>query len=180
MDWLFVHEAVPGHHDQQSIERKLQLPCPEFMELFWYPGYSEGWAAYTEHLGKEVGLYQDVYSRLGKWEWDLVRSTRVVLDVGINLLSWSNARALRFWKRHVPNQDAIAIREIDRMRRWPGQVLSYKVGAIAILGLREYAVKHEESSFDIKKFHSLVLGRGSVPLDVLENVLRDRYEGKNI
>ena len=178
MDWLFVHEAVPGHHYQKSIERKLQLPCPEFMQLFWYPGYSEGWAAYTEHLGAEIGVYQDAYSRLGKWEWDLVRSTRVGLDVGTNLLGWSDATALRYWKRHVPNQDRIAMREINRMRRWPAQVLSYKLGEDVILRLKRYAMKQGGATFDIKKFHSLLLSRGSVPLDVLENVVKAEY-GEN-
>ena len=118
--WLFLHEAVPGHHYQLAIENDISNTAVE--QLFHYPGFAEGWAAYTEELGKELGAYQTIYDELGKWEWDLVRSVRVPLDVGINYYGWSDEKALAFWKEHIANQDAIALREINRIKnglhRW--------------------------------------------------------------
>lgn len=176
MDWLFIHEAIPGHHYHSTLEDRLTNLAPEFSKLFWYPGCSEGWGAYTEHLGKDIGLYQDPYKILGKWEWDLVRSARVIMDVGINLLGWTDSKALGFWKKNIPNQDGIAQREFNRMRRWPAQVLSYKVGEDKILQLRKEAQKVQGATFDIKAFHAAFMSQGSLPLNVLEVVIRDSWK----
>jgi uncharacterized protein (DUF885 family) len=166
MDWLFIHEAVAGHHYQMSVEKKIKAHS-DLRDLFWYQGYSEGWGAYSEHLGHELGLYSDIYRSLGKWEWDLVRSARVVLDVGIHLKGWNKEKALAYWKKTVPNQENIAIREIDRIIRWPAQVLSYKVGEDEIFKLREWKQRSEGKNFDLRAFHSLILGHGTIPLETL-------------
>lgn len=165
LPWLFLHEAIPGHHYQHSVAAPSALG-----KVAWYPGFTEGWGAYAETLGREIGAYATPYDSLGKWEWDLVRSTRVVLDIGINYLGWSKQKAMEFWKQNIPNQDAIAEREIDRMIRWPGQVLAYKVGE------REFRTLRDQVR-DPKLFHSLVLKRGSIPLSVLESVVGDALEG---
>src|SRR5690606_30874384 len=145
----------------------------EFRALFQYPAYREGWAAYCEEIGKEIGLYQNSFDYLGKLEWDLVRSVRVVLDIGLNYYGWTDEEALRFWKENIVNQDQIAMREIERMKRWPAQVLTYKIGAARILELREKRERQLGAEFDIKDFHDKILKTGPVPLSLPENYILD-------
>jgi uncharacterized protein (DUF885 family) len=169
IDWLFIHEAVPGHHYQVSIEAQTKTSAVQ--QLFYYMGFAEGWAAYTEELGKQLGVYQTPYDELGKWEWDIVRSVRVPLDIGLNYYGWTDEQALAFWKKNIRNQDDIAMREINRMRRWPAQVVTYKYGALQILHWKEQLQQKQGSKFDVKKFHSSVLDHGSLPLFLVkENV----------
>ncbi|MND28158.1 hypothetical protein D3C80_186360 [compost metagenome] len=169
IDWLFIHEGIPGHHYQISIEGALKESA--IQQLFWYPGYSEGWAAYTEELGKELGVYKTIYDELGKWEWDIVRSVRVPLDVGINYYGWSDEQALAFWKKYIKNQDAIAMREINRIKRWPAQVVTYKYGAGEILQWKQLLQRKEGVNFDIRNFHDKILNNGSLPFSLLESLL---------
>lgn len=176
MDWLFMHEAIPGHHYQHAVSKQTTLPASEFRKLFWYPGHAEGWAAYVEHFGEELGLYNDDYDWLGKWEWDLVRSARLVLDVGIHDLGWTDEKALKFWRENIQNQDHIAAREIARIRRWPGQVVSYKVGEDEIFKIRDAISKQNQSSFDIRQFHHLVVKNGSMPLPALQNSVYEAFQ----
>ena len=161
-DWLFIHEAVPGHHYQLSIVA--QTKTSEVQKLFFYAGLAEGWAAYTEELGKQLGVYQTPYDEMGKWEWDIVRSVRVPLDVGLNYYGWTDAQALAFWKKNIRNQDDIALREIARMRRWPAQVVTYKYGALQLLHWKEELQKKQGKNFNIRDFHSRVLDHGSLPI----------------
>ena len=168
-DWLFIHEAIPGHHYQSSIAARVtQSPV---QSLFYYLGFSEGWAAYTEELGRQIGLYQTPYDELGKWEWDIVRSVRVPLDVALNYYGWSDEQALAFWKKNIYGQDDIAMREINRMKRWPAQVVTYKYGAAKIMAWRAILEKQEGLQFDIKAFHDKVLNGGSLPFFMIENKL---------
>ncbi|HXL54890.1 MAG TPA: DUF885 domain-containing protein [Chitinophagaceae bacterium] len=169
--WLFIHEAIPGHHYQASVAAQMNRSAVQ--QLFNYPGFSEGWAAYTEELGKELGAYQTLYDELGKWEWDLVRSVRVPLDVGLNYYGWTDEKALAFWKQYIPDKDDIAIYEINRMRRWPAQVITYKYGAAQIMKWKELMQAKQGDYFDIKAFHDKVLEHGSLPLFLVEkNVFR--------
>lgn len=169
MDWLFIHEAIPGHHFQASITDSAE--DSNVAQLFWYPGFGEGWAAYAEEYGKELGLYKTVYDELGRWEWDVVRSVRVALDVGINYYGWSDEKAMSFWKDNIKNQDDIAMREINRMKRWPVQVITYKYGASKFLMWKEKIAKKEGASFDIRRFHDQLLRRGSLPFSVLKKYI---------
>jgi uncharacterized protein (DUF885 family) len=121
-------------------------------------------------------VYKDIYQYLGKWEWDIVRSARIVLDVGLNYIGWTREQAMLFWKKNIKNQDDIAVREIDRMLRWPAQVLSYKVGENEILNLKKACEKKLGSNFDIKRFHSTILNRGSLPLSVLKEIVAAECE----
>ena len=166
VDWLFIHEAVPGHHYQSSIARAVNQS--EVHRLFYYLGFSEGWAAYAEELGKAIGLYQTPYDELGKYEWDIVRSVRVPLDVALNYYGWTDAQALAFWKENIRNQDDIAMREINRMRRWPAQVVTYKYGAAQIMLWRDELMKKQQQKFDIRDFHDKVLNRGSLPFFMIK------------
>lgn len=171
IDWLFIHEAVPGHHYQSSIVAETEVS--DVQNLFFYMGFAEGWGAYAEELGKDLGVYKTPYDELGKWEWDIVRSVRVPLDVGLNYYGWTDQQALDFWKKNIRGQDDIAMREIARIRRWPAQVVTYKYGALQILHWREELQKQQGKSFDIREFHDSVLDHGSLPLFMVkENVFK--------
>ncbi len=163
LGWFYVHEAIPGHHYQGSLNRIVKRS--EIQELFWYPGFLEGWGAYVEHLGEELDAYTDMYDEYGKWEWDLIRSVRVCLDIGINYRGWSDEKALAFWNAHIEDQEDIAKREIARMKRWPAQVITYKYGEAALLSLLENAKKQE--GFNFKDFHKRMLQHGDIPISIL-------------
>lgn len=172
VDWLFIHEAVPGHHYQSSIVAKTKVS--DVQNLFFYMGFAEGWGAYAEELGKDLGVYKTPYDELGKWEWDIVRSVRVPLDVGLNYYGWTDQQAMEFWRKNIRGQDNIAMREIARIRRWPAQVVTYKYGALQILHWREALQKEQGEKFDIHEFHNRVLDRGSLPLFMVkENVFKN-------
>jgi len=174
LEWLFLHEAVPGHHYQMQLSGMSQNR-PAVRALFWYPGFSEGWATYAEDLGKDLGCYRDPYFYLGKWEWDLVRSARLVLDVGIHHQGWTRNQALAWWNDKVPGQKDISEREVDRIFRWPAQSISYKAGEDEILSLRARAAAKAGNGFDLRKLHSLVLQRGSIPLPLLREIVSESY-----
>lgn len=165
--WFYAHEAIPGHHYQSMVNSIVKRT--EIQDLFWYPGYVEGWGAYVEYLGNELGIFETIYDEYGKWEWDLVRSVRVCMDVALNYYGWSDAKAMAFWKEHIKGQDDIALREINRMKRWPAQVITYKYGAKMFLELLESA--KTKSDFDFKTFHQEVLKHGDVPVSVLRKSL---------
>ncbi len=167
ISWIYIHEAMPGHHYQVTLENSLKRS--NIQKLFQYSCYREGWAAYVEEIGYEIGAYRNIYDELGKWEWDIIRSVRVALDVGINYYGWNDKKALTFWKQHISEQDAIGLREIARMKRWPCQVITYKYGADKIL---KWKAKFEQKEgFDLKQFHQAILQHGSLPFSILEKIL---------
>ena len=163
LGWFYAHEAIPGHHYQGALNRIVERS--EIQELFWYPGFVEGWGAYVEYLGEDLDAYSNMYDEYGKWEWDLIRSVRVCLDIGINYRGWSDDKALAFWNKHIEDQEDIAKREIARMKRWPAQVITYKYGAAALLSLLEKA--KEQQDFDFKRFHETILAHGDIPISIL-------------
>ncbi len=165
--WLYIHEAMPGHHYQIMVESSTSRS--EIQKIFRYRGVGEGWAAYIEELGNEIGAYQNIYDELGKWEWDIIRSVRVVLDVGLNYYGWSDQKALEFWQQHIKGQDDIAFREINRMKRWPVQVITYKYGSNKILKWKSELEKNKK--FDLKEFHRNILKRGLLPYSILRRQL---------
>ena len=163
IEWLYMHEAIPGHHLQFSTGKQ----STPFEDLFYYPGNFEGWGCYVEYFGKEVGLFQEPYSYLGKWEWDLVRSARLVIDVGIHYYGWSREKALAYWKQTIPNQNDIAEREVTRVTNWPGQALSYKVGAEQIFKMQtEWQKKYPAKP--LQEFYQRFLSMGRLPLSVIQ------------
>ncbi|APV50996.1 hypothetical protein BWI17_15655 [Betaproteobacteria bacterium GR16-43] len=164
--WLYLHEAMPGHHYQLSLPSRAA-------DGFSYPASVEGWGAYCEDLGSELGVYADPDLLYGKWEWDLVRSARVALDVGIHAKGWTREQALAYWRANVPDQEDIAVREVDRVTRWPAQVVSYKVGEKALLDLRSELATRQGAAFDIRDFHARVLALGSLPVSALERAMRE-------
>jgi uncharacterized protein (DUF885 family) len=162
MQWLYMHEAIPGHHLQATAQ--LSRPQAPLDNRFFYFGNSEGWACYIEDFGKEVGLYKDAYSYLGKCEWDLVRSARLVMEVGIHYYGWSFDKGKAYWKENIKGQDEIADREIKRITNWTGQALCYKVGALTI---KEIVSKRMRKGESIKQVHKMLLQNSDVPLQVL-------------
>jgi len=175
--WLFMHEGVPGHHYEINYSRQLDLH--PLQELFYQPGYSEGWAAYIEDIAFEFGAYRTAYEEYGKWEWDIIRSVRVPLDVGLNYYGWSDEKAMAFWRTHIQGIDDIGRREIARMKRWPCQVITYKFGARSIMRWKSHF--EEQPGFSLKAFHEEVLRRGPLPYSVLEPLVMstDRFREKN-
>jgi uncharacterized protein (DUF885 family) len=161
------HEGVPGHHMQLSIAQELPT-LPPFRQQGGYTGFVEGWALYSERLGKEVGFYQDPYSDYGRLQDEMLRAIRLVVDTGFHYKHWSREQVVQFFHDHSGVDEVEVQSETDRYIVWPGQALAYKIGQLKILELRERSKKELGARFDIRKFHDEVLGAGALPLDVLE------------
>ncbi len=164
---LFLHEAVPGHHFQISIQRELD-DLPAFRRFGGYTAYIEGWGLYAESLGKEMGVYQDPYQYYGALQAELWRAIRLVVDTGLHHKGWSREQVLEYMYANAAVKEARAVSEAERYIAIPGQALAYKVGQLKIRELRERTEAALADEFDVKDFHALVLGDGALPLDVLE------------
>jgi len=160
------HEGVPGHHMQISVAQTLQ-GLPNFRLHGFYPAYAEGWALYSEELGKEIGFYQDPVSDYGRLSSEMLRAVRLVVDTGIHDKNWSREKVVDYMHANDLN-DAMVQTEADRYIAWPGQALAYKMGQLTILKLRDEAKTQLGDKFDIKKFHDEILNGGSMPLDLLQ------------
>lgn len=161
------HEGLPGHHMQIALAQE-QTGTPEFRKNYFYGAYGEGWALYVERLAKEMGFYTDPYSDFGRLGREIWRAIRLVVDTGIHAKGWSEEQALAFYTANSPQPIGKIRSEIRRYFVNPGQATSYKVGMQRILALRDKARKALGSDYDQKMFHEIVLGRGSLPLSVLE------------
>ena len=160
------HEGVPGHHMQISIAQTLQ-GLPKFRLHGFYPAYAEGWALYSEELGKEIGFYKDPVSDYGRLNSEMLREVRLVVDTGIHHKNWSREKVIDYMHANDVN-DALAQTEADRYIAWPGQALAYKMGQLTILKLRDEAKAQLGNKFDIKAFHDEILNGGAMPLDLLQ------------
>ncbi|MDP2541479.1 DUF885 domain-containing protein [Tenacibaculum discolor] len=165
---LFLHEAIPGHHYQISLTQENE-DLPDFRKTLWYSAYGEGWALYTENLGKELGLYTDPYQYFGMLGMEMHRAIRLVVDTGIHAKGWSREKAIQYSLDNEAEGEASIISEIERYMANPGQALSYKIGQLKIRELRAKAKKELGDKFDIKEFHNQVLETGCIPLALLEN-----------
>ena len=165
---IAYHEGVPGHHLQYSIAAEL-TDIPPFRKYQWLPAYSEGWALYSERLGKDVGFYQDPYSEYGRLGNEMWRSIRLVVDTGVHYKHWTREQMVDYFRAHTAMDEPNIQTEVDRYIAWPGQALSYKLGQMEILALREQAKKELGSKYDIRAFHDEVLGAGPLPLEVLHS-----------
>lgn len=161
------HEGVPGHHMQISIAQTLP-ELPPFRQQGGYTAYVEGWALYSERLGKEVGFYKDPYSDYGRLSDELLRANRLVLDTGVHYKHWSRQQMVDWFHTHSSDDEPDLQAETDRYITWPGQALAYKLGQLKILALREKAKQALGSRFDIRAFHDTILDGGALPLDALE------------
>ncbi len=164
---LFLHEAIPGHHFQISLQQENQL-LPDFRKFNWFGAYGEGWALYTESLGKELGLYKDPYQYFGMLGSEMHRAIRLVVDTGLHAKGWTREQAIQYSLDNEAESEASIIAEIERYMAIPGQACSYKIGQLKIIELRQKAEKELGNRFDIKKFHQIVLESGVMPLALLE------------
>lgn len=164
---LFLHEAIPGHHFQMSLQQE-NTSLPDFRRYNWFGAYGEGWALYTESLGKELGLYNDPYQYLGMLNDEIHRAIRLVVDTGIHAKGWTREQAIQYSLDNEAESEASITSEVERYMAIPGQALSYKIGQLKIIELRHKAEKELGAKFDIKKFHAMVLESGVMPLALLE------------
>ncbi len=170
MESLFLHEAIPGHHYQSSLQME-NNDLPEFRKYGWYGAYGEGWALYCESLGKELGVYKDPYMYFGALGDEIHRAIRLVVDTGIHSKGWSREKAIQYSLDNEPTSLQAATAEIERYMAIPGQALSYKIGALKIRELRTKYEKQLGAKFDIAKFHDKLLAFGNMPLDIMEKVM---------
>lgn len=165
---LFLHEAIPGHHFQISLTQESET-LPQFRKTLWYSAYGEGWALYTESLGKELGLYTDPYQYFGTLGAEMHRAVRLVVDTGIHTKGWSREKAIAYCLENEAESEAGITSEIERYMANPGQALSYKIGQLKIRELRNKATQELGDDFDIRAFHKEVLETGCIPLALLES-----------
>lgn len=164
---LFLHEAIPGHHYQISLQQE-NKELPDFRRTLWYSAYGEGWALYSESLGKELGLYTDPYQYFGMLSAEMHRAIRLVVDTGLHSKGWTREQAIKYsLENEAESEDGITS-EIERYMANPGQALSYKVGQLKILELRTKAERELGDQFNIAKFHNQILDSGCIPLELLE------------
>ena len=162
------HEGLPGHHMQVSISEE-QTGVPEFRKFGDYDAFAEGWALYSERLGKDIGLYQDPYSDYGRLEGDQERAIRLVVDTGVHAGGWTRQQMVDFFHDHSSIAESEVQAEVDRYIAWPSQALAYKIGQLKILELRDRAKKALGDKFDIRAFHDQVIDSGALPLDLLDD-----------
>ncbi len=168
MEALAYHEAIPGHHMQNSIQQELE-GLPKFRTLGGgYTAYGEGWGLYSEYIPKEFGFYTDPYSDFGRLAMELWRACRLVADVGIHAKKWTREEAIEFYASNTPNPYEDCVKMVERHFVMPGQATAYKVGQLKILQLRNMAKEKLGEQFDIREFHDVVLTYGAVPLNILE------------
>ncbi len=166
---LTVHEAVPGHHLQGSLNNELGDSIPQFRKRLYLSAYGEGWGLYSEFLAAEMGMYTTPYEEFGQLTYEMWRACRLVVDTGIHAKGWTREQVVDF----MSSNTALSLHEVntetDRYISWPGQALSYKIGELKIRELRKKAEAALGSKFDIREFHEIILEQGTVTLAILEN-----------
>jgi uncharacterized protein (DUF885 family) len=172
MESLFLHEAIPGHHYQNSLQMEDTL-LPKFRRFAWYGAYGEGWALYSESLGKELGLYTDPIQYMGALGDEMHRAIRLVVDVGMHLKKMTREQAIKYMLDNEPISEQGATAEIERYIAIPAQALSYKTGAMMIRELRTRYANELGNKFNIAAYHDEVLSGGCLPLEVFERKMDD-------
>lgn len=166
MESLFLHEAIPGHHYQVSLQQE-NTKLPKFMRFGWFGAYGEGWAHYCETLGPEFGLYTDPYQKMGYLSDQMLRAVRLVVDTGIHTGKMTREEAITYFLSNIAYDEAGATAEVERYMAMPGQALGYKIGSLRIRELRDQYQKQLGNKFNLAKFHDELLSQGCLPLDVL-------------
>ena len=172
MESLFLHEAIPGHHYQISLQQE-NVQLPKFMRFGWFGAYGEGWAHYCETLGPELGLYTDPYQKMGYLSDQMLRAVRLVVDTGLHTGKMNREEAIAYFLKNISYDEQGATAEVERYMATPGQALSYKIGALKIRELRDLYQKNLGSKFKLAKFHDEVLNQGCLPLDVLDRKMEN-------
>jgi len=172
METLAYHEGAPGHHFQIALTQEME-DTPMFQRFTWYSAYGEGWALYAESLGKDMGFFTDPYQDFGRLSYEVFRAARLVVDTGIHAMQWSEQEAVDYMTANTPMTPGDIQSEIRRYIVWPGQAVSYKVGMLTILDLRNRAMTALGDDFDYGEFHNVVLTNGSIPLTLMEELVMD-------
>jgi uncharacterized protein (DUF885 family) len=175
---LFLHEAVPGHHFQISLQQERE-DLPRFQRFADYTAFVEGWALYAESLGTELGLYKEPHQYFSRLNSELFRAVRLVVDVGLHRKNWSRAQAIQYLVDTAMSSESGATLEVDRYIAVPGQALGYKIGQLKISSIRSKAEKLLGAKFDLRAFHDELLKDGALPLDILEAKM-DRWIEKHL
>jgi len=173
MESLYLHEAIPGHHFQISLQRENE-DLPRARRFGGFTAYSEGWGLYAETLGKELGVYTDPYQYFGALNAELWRALRLVVDTGLHAKGWSRQDVLDYMYENSAVAPARAISEAERFMAIPGQALAYKIGQLKIREIRNNAEERLGDKFDVKAFHREILKDGAMPLSMLESKV-DRW-----
>lgn len=176
MESLFLHEAIPGHHYQVSLQQENET-LPKFRRFAWYGAFGEGWALYCESLGKELGLYTDPYQYMGALGDEIHRAIRLVVDVGMHFKGMSREEAIKYMMENEALDEQSTTAEIERYMAIAGQALSYKIGALKIRELRDKYTKQLSDQFKLSDFHDEFLKDGVMPLETAERKM-DAWAGK--
>ncbi len=176
MESLFLHEAIPGHHYQVSLQQE-NSQLPKFRRFGGNSAYAEGWALYTESLGKELGLYTDPYQYMGALGDEMHRAIRLVVDAGMHAKNMTREEAIKYMMDNEPLSEEGTVAEIERYMAIPAQALSYKIGALKIREIRERLNKELGPKFKLSDFHDEILKDGNMPLDVMENKMNRWAKG---
>lgn len=170
---LTLHEAVPGHHLQMSLNNELGEHIPQFRRNLYLSAYGEGWGLYSEYLGNDMHIYETPYEHFGKYTYEMWRACRLVIDTGIHAMGWTREQAIDYLKSNTALSIHEVNTEIDRYISWPGQAISYKIGELKIRELRAKAEAQLKSEFDIREFHEIILEEGTVTLNIMEKRIDD-------
>jgi len=172
VETLSIHEAVPGHHFQLSLQNEVQ-GLPKIRTQNFYTVYAEGWALYAESLGKELGMFIDPYQYYGKLDAELFRAMRLVVDTGIHYKGWGQQQAIDYMLDNSTLAETDIVAEVERYMVWPAQALAYKIGQLKIEQLRQFSEEKLGNKFDIKHFHNLILLDGPLPMTLLEKKIKN-------
>lgn len=172
METIAYHEGAPGHHFQVAIQQELQ-GVPMFQRFAFFGAYIEGWGLYAERLAKEQGRFTDPLQDFGRLQNEMLRAARLVVDTGAHAKKWTREQMIAYMLANNPMTSEDATKEVERYIDTPGQALSYKIGMIRILELREKAKAALGARFDIREFHDVVLKNGAVALPILEELVDD-------
>jgi len=176
METVAYHEGAPGHHFQLAIQQEL-TGVPMFQKFAFFGAYSEGWGLYAERLSKEQGRFTDPMQDFGRLQNEMLRACRLVVDTGGHSKKWTREKMIKFMLDNNPMTEEDVTKEVERYLDMPAQALSYKIGMIKILDLRERAKKELGDDFDIREYHDVVLKNGAVALPILEELV-DAYIAK--
>jgi uncharacterized protein (DUF885 family) len=172
MQTVAYHEGAPGHHFQIAIQQELS-DVPMFQKFAFFGSYIEGWGLYAERLGKEQGRFTDPMQDFGRLQNEMLRAARLVVDTGAHAKHWTREQMIDYMLANNPMTEDEATKEVERYIDNPAQALSYKIGMLKILELREHAQAELGDRFDIRDFHDVVLKNGAIPLSILEELVDD-------